>query len=84
MTFAIGAEQPALKLIDADRSPQEFFALPNMQGDGMPARCLVFGQILKGISAASGHIISKYDIRHVRPERLRVTSAVRRLPRMAA
>lgn len=54
MSFTKGAEKPDLKLIDADRSHQEFFALPDMQGDGVPACGLVLGEILKGVSPHSG------------------------------
>ena len=40
MAFSESAEKPTLELIDADRSPKEFFALSNMHGDGMPALTL--------------------------------------------
>ncbi len=85
MSFTKGAEKPALKLIDADRSHQEFFALPDMQGDGVPACGLVLGEILKGEAAISGDIFNKPDvIRRVGPEWFRVAPAVMRLTRVAA
>jgi hypothetical protein len=43
MTFAKGAEKPALKLINADRPPQEFFTLPDVQRNGVPALGLMHG-----------------------------------------
>ena len=62
MAFTKGAEQPALKLIDAHRSQQEFFALPDMQCDGVPARGLVLGEVLERIAPVSGDIINKRDV----------------------
>jgi hypothetical protein len=83
--FTKGAEQPALKLVDAHCSQQEFFALPDMQCDGVPARSLVFCEILQGVAAISGDIVNKRDFtRCVEADGFRIASTVVRLPRMAA
>ena len=85
MAFSESAEKPTLKLIDADRSPKEFFALPNMHGDSMPASSLMLGEILKGVTPISWDIFNIRDfIRGVVPERFRVAPAVICLTRVAA
>lgn len=40
-------------LIGSNRSQQEFFALPDMQCDGVPARGLVLGEVLERIRLAN-------------------------------
>jgi len=43
-------DEQTLNLIGSNRSQQEFFTLPDMQCDGVPARGLVLGEVLEGIA----------------------------------
>ena len=73
-----------LNLIGSNGSQQEFFALPDMQCDGVPARGLVLGEVLEGIAPVGGDIINKRDvIRYIGSDRLRIAPTVVRLTRMS-
>ena len=56
-----------------------------MQCDGVPARSLVFCEILQGVATISGDIVNKRDFtRCAEADGFRIAPTVVRLPRMAA
>lgn len=85
MTFAKVAEKPALKLINADGSPQEFFTFPDVRRNGVPALGLMHGEVLERIATVCENIVYKRDvIQGVRPDRFRSAAAVIRLAGVTA
>lgn len=83
MPFSEAADEEPLKLVNPDSSQQEFFALPDMQGNRMSAIRLVLKEVLKGVAAIGGYMVNEGDItREIDADRFRVAPAVMRLTRV--